>query len=115
MIVLDGLAITAGRSGVDLFDVSDPGKPEKLSSFESPYVEGIAVQGSYLCIAEGYRGLKVLDIRSPDRPFVVSACPEIYAVDVTVLGGYVLVADSEEVHSIELLIPEWLRQASSTR
>jgi len=109
IVVRDNLVATAGRTGVDLYDFSDPRHPEVLGRFESRYVESIFIDGNYLYIAEGYRGLKVLDIQSFDRPVPVSACPQIYAVDVAVYDGYALVTDSRQIYVVEVLIPEWLR------
>jgi len=115
VVVQDTLVATAGRSGVDLYDFADPRNPKVLGRFESEYVESICLSGPYLYTAEGHRGLTVLDILSFDRPVRVSACPDVYAVDVAVHRGYALVADSRQLRTIEVLIPEWLRQSSSMR
>jgi hypothetical protein len=112
VVVQNAQVATAGRSGVEIFDFSDPLAPRSVGRFDSSYVENIYIDGRYLYIAEGYRGLKVLDIQSFDRPVAVSACPDIYAVDVVAQGAYSLVADSEQIHVIEVLIPEWLRQTT---
>jgi len=115
IVVRDTLAATAGRTGVQLYDFSDPRNPKTRGRFESGYVEGIFLDGGYLYIAEGYRGLTILDIQSFDRPVTVSACSGIYAVDVAVHNGYALVADSRRIQVVEVLIPQWLRRSPSRR
>lgn len=115
VVAQDTLVGAAGRTGVELYDFSDPRQPKLFGRFESEYVESIFIDGHYLFIAEGHRGLQVVDIRSYDRPVQVSACPDIYAVDVAVYGGYALVADSRQIHVVEVLIPEWLSQSQSRR
>jgi hypothetical protein len=115
VVAQDTLVAAAGRSGVQLYDFSDPSSPQLVDRFESAYVESIFIHGPYLYIAEGYRGLQVVDIRSFDRPVQVSACPGIYAVDVAVFSGYAFVTDSRKIHVVEVLIPEWLRHSSSGR
>lgn len=109
----DTLAVTAGNSGAEIIDISDPRAAKVLSRFESPYVESVALEGQYLYIAEGHRGMKVLDLHSPERPVVVSTCPEVYAVDIAAYGEYALVADSEKIQVIQVLIPDWLRRSGS--
>jgi hypothetical protein len=111
----DHLAATAGKTGVNLYDFSDPLRPELFGSFDSEYVESIFIDGKYLYIAEGHRGLQVVDIRSFDSPVQVSACTDIYAVDVAVYNGYAIVADSRQLNVVEVLVPEWLRLSASRR
>jgi hypothetical protein len=78
--------------------VSTPSSPVEAGFFEtSAFPCGVAVSGSYACVADGNDGLRIIDVSTPSSPVEVS----FYntggtAWGVAVSGSYVYVADGED-------------------
>jgi len=65
----DLVYIAAFERGLSVVDVSDPSRPEVVSSYETGHtVTGVWVSKGYAYVAYGSGGLRILDISVPSEP-----------------------------------------------
>jgi len=65
----DLVYIAAFERGLNVVDVSDPSRPEVVSSYETGHtVTGVWVSKGYAYVAYGSGGLRILDISVPSEP-----------------------------------------------
>ncbi len=66
--------ITAGHGrGIVVYDISDPGDPVEVSSFEEVHVHAAHVRGDYVYLAASGNGLYILDMSDPESPAVAAS------------------------------------------
>lgn len=105
--------IGAKSAGLQIFDVSNPLSPKRLSVVSSSAFLGVidvAVSGNFVFIAEG-NYLRVIDISNPAAPSVAAIYrPQFafYAYGIDVVGQYVYVATGEYGPLQGLLILEFV-------
>jgi len=66
--------------GLEIFDVSDPGKPVWISRVKMPRfvlteamdLWGVTVQGNYAFVADTFNGMFVVDVSNPKKPVCVA-------------------------------------------
>ena len=93
------LIVGAGGGNLQVYDVSDPAAPRKLSSFVTPgTATRVSVDGSLAYVADTEAGVQVVDLSDPAAPVLAGS----YATprpsrDISASGGLVLVVvgDSE--------------------
>ncbi|MBM3326794.1 MAG: hypothetical protein FJY65_07415 [Calditrichaeota bacterium] len=90
----DRCAVACGAMGVDLFDVSEPGNPRRLSNINTPtYAGHIGFDGSLIAVAD-WNEVLVYDASDPEHPFLDGRRPtETRAMGVDLRGDQVFVAD----------------------
>lgn len=93
------LVVGAGGGNVQVYDVSDPTAPQKLSTFETPgRATRVSLDGSYAFAADSASGIHIVDLSDPAVPTSAGsfATPRP-ARDVSADGSLVLVVvgDSE--------------------
>ena len=93
------LVVGAGGGDLQVYDVSDPAAPRKLSTFETPGgATRVSAHGNYVYVADSGAGVQVVDLSNPASPTlaatVVTPRP---ARDIATNGSLVLVVvgDSE--------------------
>ncbi|MFH0727363.1 MAG: hypothetical protein V2B19_13625 [Pseudomonadota bacterium] len=89
--------VTAGESGLQIIDVSNPTSPAIVGAVETPENSGVnvAISGNHVYVADGSSGLQVIDIGNPANPAIIGAVlTPFFAQTVTVSGNYAYVADS---------------------
>ncbi|WP_371806379.1 LVIVD repeat-containing protein [Candidatus Lokiarchaeum ossiferum] len=78
----DTILVVAERwDGLEIFDISDPNRPQKLSDYRAPELEEITVKATkpnyaahfsvhypYVYLAGGIIGLEILDLSDPSNP-----------------------------------------------
>ena len=89
-------------AGIELWDVSNPECPGRISSYEvrqevfSVFVTSLPASGVFACVASGKRGLRIIDVTDPFNPVEVGSYDTPgYAVDVFVLDSIAYVADGD--------------------
>ena len=93
------LIVGAGGGDLQVYDVSDPAAPRKLSSFETPgRAARVSLAGDYAFVADGVAGVQVVDLSDPANPSPAGSFETPRpARDVSAAGPLVLavVGDSE--------------------
>ncbi len=103
------LIVGAGGGDLQVYDVSDPTAPRKLSSFETPgRAARVSLDGDYAYVADTEAGVQVVDLSEPASPTLAGAyrTPRP-ARDVSAAGSLVVVVvgDSErEGHDRRALV-----------
>ena len=105
------LIVGAGGGDLQVYDVSDPAAPRKLSSFETPgRASRVSLDGDYAYIADTEAGVQVVDLSDPANPTLAGSYETPRpARDVSAAGSLVMVVvgDSErEGHDRRVLILE---------
>ena len=93
------LIVGAGGGDLQVYDVSDPAAPGKLSSFETPgRAARVSLDGDYAYVADTAAGVQVVDLSDPANPSRAGSFETPRpARDVSAAGSLVLVVvgDSE--------------------
>lgn len=78
-------------SSLDVVDISDPTRPNQVSSqrLESPY--GLGVSGNKLFVCEGDKGFRVMDISDPKKPIYKQFYQDVPAYDVIVRNNHLII------------------------
>ncbi len=100
------LLVAGWEEGLLVFDISDPAKPERISSLEPcpPHrsLHGasrsgawdVAVAGDAILVAEGECGLRHIDLSQPESPFESAHLPQsVYSI---VVHGHIAVASAQQ-------------------
>ena len=88
------IACRTGGCALQVYDVTEPGKPVHLTNFKTPggRPARVAVDGTRAYVADGREGVQVVDLSNPSSPAIIgsfkTAAP---ARDVAIGGGLVLV------------------------
>ena len=103
------LIVGAGGGDLQVYDVSDPAAPRKLSSFATPgRAARVSLAGNYAFVADGGAGVQVVDLSDPASPSPAGSFETPRpARDVSAAGSLVLVVvgDSErEGHDRRVLV-----------
>ena len=96
------LLVAGWEEGLLVFDISDPAKPERISSTEpcpsnrglygtdSPITLDVAVAGDAILVADGGCGLRSIDLSQPESPLEIAHLPQ--SVDSVVVRDHMAVA-----------------------
>lgn len=103
------LVVGAGGGDLQVYDVSDPAAPRKLSSYETPgRAVRVSLEGDYAFVADGGAGVQVVDLSDPANPIPAGSFETPRpARDVSAAGSLVLVVvgDSErEGHDRRVMV-----------
>jgi len=105
--VVDNYAYVADVYYLWIIDVSDPGNPSVLGSWNTWDIPGRAygvyVNDGYAYVADDFAGLKVINVSDPGNPYVTGSCdtPD-YARGVYAVNGYAYVADLFSLQVIDV-------------
>jgi len=91
----DYVYVTAGVSGMEIFDISDPANPTSIAvvvgGIASPYAEGINVSAPYAYLGNG-GGLDIFDITDPTNATLVGTLENAeWVQDAMPISNYVYV------------------------
>lgn len=93
------LLVGAGGGNVQIYDVSDPSAPVKLSAVETPgRASRVSVYEDYVFVADSESGIQIVDLSSPDAPMLLDSVETSRPVrDISAWGQLVaaVVGDSE--------------------
>lgn len=89
------VAYLADGSSLQIFDVSDPARPVRLSEFTTgSYSRSVSVAGRYAYVADSSTGLNIVDVQDPARPVLAGRLATgTSAVDVAIAGHYAFLAN----------------------
>lgn len=101
------VADTSGGGRLEIWDISDPRTPERVSTMDTPRTS-VAVSGDYILVGAGPDGLKIYDMSDPVSPSLVGGVDTPGDTrSITVYSHYALVADGEQgVQVIDISHPE---------
>jgi parallel beta-helix repeat protein len=121
MTLAGGIVYVSNESGLDLFDVSNPAAPRKLSYLQiqtgtdigQNTAVGVAVNGNVAYVAVEQQGLCIVDISNPSAPAVMGKFqwPNATAQDIVVAQGVAFVADQAALTIVDVSNPRapvWL-------
>ena len=87
--------VVHGVQGMTVLDISDPGNPVQVGSYQYYYAHRIHVSNGYAYIA-GSNNVRIVDVTDPTHPFEVAVWVTAgLAFDVYVDGEYAYVADED--------------------
>ncbi|MGQ0737367.1 MAG: LVIVD repeat-containing protein [Acidobacteriota bacterium] len=99
--LVDGrrLAALVGGGALQVYDVTTPSAPARLSSWRTPGgALRVALDGALAYVADAKAGVQIVDLSRPAEPRIVGAYPTAApARDVAASGGLVFVATGEAV------------------
>jgi hypothetical protein len=79
----------AGKGGLDIIDISDPGNPWKIGNYKTVHsVKRVYVKGNYAYVTGFNGGLKVLDVSNPSSPVLVGSYGQFCADGLYVEGNF---------------------------
>jgi hypothetical protein len=69
------LAVLVGSGALQIYDVTDPAKPIKASTFRTPSGRplDVALRGATAFVADGTAGLQIVDLSAPAAPKIVGS------------------------------------------
>lgn len=82
-------------SSLDVIDISDPTRPQQVSSRRMEMPFGLGVSGNKLFVCEGDKGLRIMDISNPAEPAYKTFFQEIPAYDVIVRNNHLIVTGNK--------------------
>lgn len=73
--ITDNIAYVADWfSGLHLYDISNPAKPEHLSNVHTPgSSKGVVVENGYAYVGDDDHGLQIIDVHDPENPVTVGS------------------------------------------
>jgi hypothetical protein len=89
--------LVAGEKGIQIFDLSRPHMPKKISEIGSMgYSYSLDVKGFRLFLADGAGGVRIFDIRDKENPQQISFIPtNNSSLDLKISGDYCYVAEGK--------------------
>lgn len=93
------LAVLTGGSQLQIYDVTTPSAPAKVSTFRLPGTGlRLTVRGRRVYVADGAAGLQIIDVSQPTTPVIVASHKtSTPARDVAVGNGHIFVATADQV------------------
>jgi hypothetical protein len=68
------LAVLVAAGLLQLFDVSNPAAPVKISPYRTPgAAQRVSLKGTLAYVADGREGLQVVDLSTPAKPSIIGA------------------------------------------
>ena len=88
-----GILAGAGGGQLQIYDASDPSRPVKAATFETPGRAGrVAMVGSLVYVADGQAGITIVDISTPSAPTAAGSFrTDAPARDIAATDAYVFV------------------------
>jgi hypothetical protein len=112
----DGLAVVvqndvayvgAGTSGMRVFDVSDPGQPQQLTSFATAgSANGLHIDGTTLFVANGASGFRTYDVSDPADPQLLATLDtESFVTNVVTRDGRAYLSGAHGLLLVDITDP----------
>jgi len=92
-------AYVASEWGLEIFDISAPGVPDRIGEFFTDGIaENVFVHQNSVYVSDGGRGLKIIDVEEPDSPKLVATYKGNlkYLHKTQIIGNHAYLADLEE-------------------
>ena len=90
------LFVALGRAGVEVIDISDPGKPVSIAVWPEFVSWRLAVAGDYLVSAQGLIGIELIDISNIRKPVIKMTIPDVHALDIVYDNHLFYIADKQK-------------------
>jgi len=109
--VKGGLVGASGTStGFSLFNVSDPGHPSELGTFETPgglssHGKTTVISGDYVYMASGRGGLRIMDVSDPSNPVEAGVCEFTGSGALAISGKYAYCTSNEALDVVDISSP----------
>jgi hypothetical protein len=103
--VQGGLAyVAAGKEGLKIVDVSDPGSPVDAGSIDTPGdALEVSVSGDYAYVADYTGGVRIIDVSNPHSPVEVGAIDTgIRTANLFVSGRYLYAASGKYLTTVDI-------------
>ena len=97
---------TNSTMGLHLVDVSNPGVPVLIHSFNVENVRNMAIEGHYLYMANGWNGFNVYEIMDATQLTIIYSVPEVFTYDVDVLDELVCVVMNDTTVFMDFTNPD---------
>jgi len=82
--------ITDEYKTLRVIDVSDPGNPTEVTSFDTYYPVNLTISGNLLFVSDWLLGLRVMDISNPSNPTQIALLNELFnAQQVVIQDNYI--------------------------
>ena len=98
VFIREPYAYVASEWGLEIFDISAPGLPEKVGEiFTDGSAENVFVQQDYAYVSDGEKGLKIIDVKEADSPKLVASYKNAlkYLHKTQIIGNHAYLADLE--------------------
>jgi len=97
-------------SGFSLLNVSDPGHPSELGTFDtpgglSPHGKTTVVSGNYVYMACGGGGLRILDVSDPSNPVEAGVCEFTGSGALAISGKYAYCTSHSALDVVDVSSP----------
>jgi hypothetical protein len=101
--VLGGRGLLSGGGPLQIYDVSNPAAPVKVTSYSTPgRAQRIKLWGSLVYVADGPEGLQIVDLSNPDKPSIADSYKTVGpARDVAITDSLIFVAVGETSQSAD--------------
>jgi len=92
-VIGDYAYVAAGRSGLQVVDISDPEHPRIAGYWDDnpSRAYDVKVRGDYAYLADWNGGLIIVDISDPENPIELGACESGWITQMSVRGNYAYV------------------------
>ncbi|MFK5925583.1 MAG: hypothetical protein QM483_03030 [Desulfuromusa sp.] len=90
------LFVAQAKKGIEVFDISDPGKPKLVTAWPELQAMRLAVSGNYLLLSKGISGIELVDISDIQHPISKDLLPNVHPLDITADGKLVYIASKKQ-------------------
>jgi hypothetical protein len=90
------LFVAQAKLGVEVFDVSEFGRPESVAVWPNLQALRLAVTGDYLLSSKGAGGVELIDLSDIQHPIIKDVLSDIHVLDVTAEDNLIYIASKKE-------------------
>ncbi|MDX2480543.1 MAG: hypothetical protein QNK24_09435 [Desulfuromusa sp.] len=90
------LFVAQAKMGIEVFDISEPGRPESVAVWPNLRALRLAVVGGYLLLSKGAGGVELIDVSDIQHPISKDVLPAIHVLDIIAEGSLIYIASNKE-------------------
>ena len=90
------LFVAQAKMGIEVLDISDPGKPAFVALWPHLTSRRLAVSGHYLLSSNGGSGVDLIDFTDIRHPVIKNLLSDVHVLDVTTEGEFIYIASKDE-------------------
>ena len=91
----DFLFVAQASQGIEVLDISDPGKPAFVALWAHLTSKRLAIFGHYLLSSNGVSGLDLIDFAEMRHPVIKHLLSDVHVMDVTTEGKFIYIASKD--------------------